>query len=787
MKLQKTIVTFIAAFIVTLVCCANGAADISEGFEDITLLSGTGWSFQNKSAPLGSLDWFQGNSSEIPAHAGTPTSNIRANFNNTSGNGTISNWMLTPELQMRNGTTISFWTRTATGSTYPDRLELRLSTSGASTNVGTGAEDVGDFSTRLLSVNPTLIVGGYPEVWTQYTFTLTDLASGVSGRFAFRYYVTNGGSSGANSNVIAIDTVEIVVPDVEDILDTGDPNERACNPRSYTDLGNGIVQDNVTGLEWVQDANLIASRNPSFDNDGFVTWQQALDYITLLNTDEYLDHDDWRLPTIEELSTLVDAGRGNPSIDPVFIPTPSYLYWSSTTLAADTSNVWLVNFDGGNVSYMPKSFSFYVRAVRGGPYGSSDIFVINGDGTVTDYNTDLMWQQCNYGQTWSVSTCIDSAATLTWQQALEYVQELNDTQYLEYDDWRLPTRNELQRIADYSRSNPATTFPDTRPQSYWSSTTYANNTDLAWWVGFSTGDVGSPEKTAPANVRAVRGGRCQSECINDSDCWDGIFCNGPEQCEAGECVPGEPPFCPSENPVCDERITGCVGCLTNADCAEGETCDEALNSCVAASGCTADIDCDDTLFCTGVESCVEGACVDGPGDPCAEGETCDEALDSCITVPECAADLDCDDTLFCTGVESCVAGECVDGPGDPCAEGENCDENGDRCVECLNDSQCAASERCADNVCITRCELDVEYKPPVADKLKNDKKVSLKITGGEGFDPYGVIDLGPFEAEKPKVNTKKNSLKVKAVVPAGTASGTYPISVGDCIGEIEIL
>ena len=123
----------------------------------------------------------------------------------------------------------------------------------------------------------------------------------------------------------------------------------------------------------------------------------------------------------------------------------------------------------------------------------------------------------------------------------------------------------------------------------------------------------------------------------------------------------------------------------------------------------------------------------------------------------------------------------------PCAAEQTCDEVGDRCVECLNDSQCAASERCADNVCIARCTLAIKYKKPVADKLKNDKNVRLKITGGEGFDPYGVIDLGPFEAVKPKVNAKKSSLKVKAVVPAGTAPGTYPISVGDCIGEIEIL
>ncbi len=112
-------------------------ADFSEDFADITTLPGMGWYFQNNSDPLGLTDWFQGNDTVFPAQAGAATAYIGANFNNTSDVGTISNWMLTPELALANGDTISFWTRTAAGSIYPDRLEMRLSTAGASTNVGT--------------------------------------------------------------------------------------------------------------------------------------------------------------------------------------------------------------------------------------------------------------------------------------------------------------------------------------------------------------------------------------------------------------------------------------------------------------------------------------------------------------------------------------------------------------------------------------------------------------------------------------------------------------------------
>jgi hypothetical protein len=123
-----------------------------------------------------------------------------------SGTGTISNWLITPELfGIGNGDTISFLTTTTPGSTYPDRLELRLSTNGASVNVGATATSVGDFGTLLSSVNSTLATGGYPENWTLVTATVSGLAAPVDGRLAFRYFVTSGGPSGVNSNIIGVD------------------------------------------------------------------------------------------------------------------------------------------------------------------------------------------------------------------------------------------------------------------------------------------------------------------------------------------------------------------------------------------------------------------------------------------------------------------------------------------------------------------------------------------------------------------------------------------------------
>ncbi len=181
-------------------------SDFSEGFDDIDLLPPLGWALINNSDPLGITGWFQGNPGVFGAHSGATDSYIGANFNNTAGVGTISNWLLTPEISMNDGDVITFWTRTAAGSSWADRLQVRLSTSGSSTDVGTSATDVGDFTTLLLDINEDLAGTGYPDSWTQYSVTLSGIGEDVDGRIAFRYFVTNGGPDGANSNYIGIDT-----------------------------------------------------------------------------------------------------------------------------------------------------------------------------------------------------------------------------------------------------------------------------------------------------------------------------------------------------------------------------------------------------------------------------------------------------------------------------------------------------------------------------------------------------------------------------------------------------
>ncbi len=196
----------------------NFAQTFTESFNDISTLAGSGWVMQNNSAPVGSLSWFQGTATTAPspgpfnAYNGAENAYIAANYNNTSGLGTISNWLITPNRTLRNGDVFTFYTRKPTIGPaqidYPDRLEVRMSTNGASTNAGTNATQVGDFTTLLLSINPTLVANVYPQVWTKYTITVSGLPAPTSGRIAFRYFVTNAGINGSNSDYIGIDQVD---------------------------------------------------------------------------------------------------------------------------------------------------------------------------------------------------------------------------------------------------------------------------------------------------------------------------------------------------------------------------------------------------------------------------------------------------------------------------------------------------------------------------------------------------------------------------------------------------
>ncbi|MGY6587193.1 MAG: choice-of-anchor J domain-containing protein [Wenzhouxiangella sp.] len=249
------------------------SGDWAEGFGDVTALPGLGWSLINNSAPLGITGWSQGSPDVFESHEGAADSYISANFNNAAGNGIISNWLLTPEIELQNGTEIRFWTRNpGSDDPFEDRMQVRLSTSGDSDDVGTSATSVGDFDILLLDINEDYDVNGYPVVWTEYVLVIEGLDEATTGRVAFRYFVESGGPEGDNSDYIGIDTFSVTQPE-------GPPPPPSCtNPASV----DWLTIDPMTGTTEVGASASVV--NVTADADGLAPGVYAA--LLCINTND---------------------------------------------------------------------------------------------------------------------------------------------------------------------------------------------------------------------------------------------------------------------------------------------------------------------------------------------------------------------------------------------------------------------------------------------------------------------------------------------------------------------
>ena len=166
----------------------------------------------------------------------------------------------------------------------------------------------------------------------------------------------------------------------------GQDGNYTINPPNYSDLGNGVVRDNVTGRYWEVKRNMDGAQNYADprDADNTYTWcdtnpatnggdegtcgdHDTMDFIAGLNDMGLGGYHDWRMPSFDELRSIVDYGRYNPAINTTFFPnTVASYYWSATTFANYPDGAWFVNFYYGNDDYYYKSNNYYVRAVRGG-------------------------------------------------------------------------------------------------------------------------------------------------------------------------------------------------------------------------------------------------------------------------------------------------------------------------------------------------------------------------------------------------------------------------------------
>ena len=247
------------------------------------------------------------------------------------------------------------------------------------------------------------------------------------------------------------------------------------NQPDYTLGADGLtVYDNVTGLTWTKSPDL--DRDGVIDYDDKLTYDQARTYADSLNAENFGGYSDWRLPDIKTLYSLMNFRGTDPSgsgSDPIPFIDVAYFdfgygdesagereidaqFWSTTQYVGTVMNgqraVFGLNLADGRIKGYgvgdPGGRSMgekveYVYFVRGNEdYGEND-FVDNGDGAVTDRAIGLMWSQA------------DSGAGLTWGDALAWVRQKNNENYLGYNDWRLPNAKELHTIVDYSSSPEA--------------------------------------------------------------------------------------------------------------------------------------------------------------------------------------------------------------------------------------------------------------------------------------------------------------------------------------------
>jgi hypothetical protein len=296
----------------------------------------------------------------------------------------------------------------------------------------------------------------------------------------------------------------------------GQDAQHLGNQPAYRDNGDGTITDLVTGLMWQKDPGQKK------------TFEEAVAGASSCRLGGY---GDWRLPSIKELYSLIlfsgedvnphstdtsnlkpfintqyfdffygDPAKGERVIDSQMATSTKYV---STTMNGNET-VFGVNFADGRIKGYPAKANrpgrpakgFFVFYVRGNPEYGRNEFHDNGDNTITDRATGLMWMKLDSGH---LKAGKSKDGRLNWEQALSWVENL---EFAGYSDWRLPNIKELQSIVDYTRSPDTTRSAAIDPilsvtpirdalgevnyPFYWSSTTHKRMGDgrTACYIAF---------------------------------------------------------------------------------------------------------------------------------------------------------------------------------------------------------------------------------------------------------------------------------------------------------------
>jgi hypothetical protein len=280
------------------------------------------------------------------------------------------------------------------------------------------------------------------------------------------------------------------------------------------------VLDHQTDLMWSMDAS---------PGEFPMSWAESFDFIQNLNTEEYQNYNDWRLPNRRELFSLISHERINPAL-PAKHPFKNIFhgyYWSAGTCARLPGQAWYVHLGGARVYRGMKYASYMVWPVRSAGKQPHGVFFTGqhkcyndrgnpiecdqdplqhasiragikwpkprfsiDDETVTDRLTGLIW----------TSNASFSKAFVTWEQAGKIIRQMNIQKAFGFNNWRIPHIRELESLTDMGMHSPA--LPADHPfiniqHFYWSGTTSMYESRYAWTFYLQDGAVGVGFKSNP--------------------------------------------------------------------------------------------------------------------------------------------------------------------------------------------------------------------------------------------------------------------------------------------------
>lgn len=171
---------------------AQAHVAFTQGFDDVSTLAAQGWTINNASTPGGLTSWYQGDKNIFTSQSGTANSYIAANYNSAPADGTLNNYLITPDFSAADTVTVSFWLRADPVAGFSDKVAFGFSSGGTA------------LTNFVLSAPVTVGTDG----WTQYTATMNGLGDGSRARFAIAYV------GDANSaNYVGLDSLSVDVPE----------------------------------------------------------------------------------------------------------------------------------------------------------------------------------------------------------------------------------------------------------------------------------------------------------------------------------------------------------------------------------------------------------------------------------------------------------------------------------------------------------------------------------------------------------------------------------------------